>query len=217
MLSAYKDSETKIEKFFEECIFTKIREWGISKCNRKTSLNDNNDKKVSVAKCKTAQMENDAMSRVISEYCGTDLTLIDIPENRATDECLADFNTKGTMVKTQKLKLLHSFVFVPLDITDLQNYTAVVDTSFFWRLCMPTTEDWEKGDQTKHTKADCANKIFFTIINQHLNAKTVIFVNDPYDVIDSLKAEKHVRRNCIYGSKNVYTKAIDELPNKTNL
>ena len=45
----------------------------------------------------------------------------------------------------------------------------------------------------------------------------MIFVNDPYDVIDSLKAEKHVRRNCIYGSKNVNIKAIDELPNKTNL
>ena len=54
-------------------------------------------------------------------------------------------------------------------------------------------------------------------MNRHLNAKTVIFANDPYDVIDSVKAEEHVRRNCIYGSKNVYIKAIDELPNKTNL
>ena len=54
-------------------------------------------------------------------------------------------------------------------------------------------------------------------MSRHLNAKTVIFVNDPYDVIDSVKAEEHVRRNCIYGSKNVYIKAIDELPNKTNL
>ena len=217
MLSAYKDSETKIEKFFEECIFTKIREWGISKCNRKTSLNDNNDKKVSVAKCKTAQMENDAMSRVNSEYRGTDVTLIDILENRVTDECLAVFNTNRTMVKTQKSKLLQSFVFAPLDFTDLQNYTAVVDMGFFWRLCMPTAEDREKGDETKYTWADYANKIFFTILNRHLNAKTVIFVNDPHDVIDSVKAEEHVRRNCIYGSKNVYIKAIDELPNKTNL
>ena len=54
-------------------------------------------------------------------------------------------------------------------------------------------------------------------MNRHLNAKTVIFVNDPYDVIDSVKAEEHVRRNCIYGSKNGYIKAIDEIPNKTNL
>ena len=48
-------------------------------------------------------------------------------------------------------------------------------------------------------------------MNRHLNAKTVIFVNDPYDVIDS----EHVRRNCVYESKNVYIKAIDELPNKS--
>ena len=119
--------------------------------------------------------------------------------------------------KTQKSNLLQSFVFAPLDFTDLQNYTAVVDMGFFWRLCMPTGEDREKGDETKYTWADYANKIFFTILNRHLNAKTVIFVNDPHDVIDSVKAEEHVRRNCIYGSKNVYIKAIDELPNKTNL
>ena len=53
-------------------------------------------------------------------------------------------------------------------------------------------------------------------MNQHLNIKRVIFVNDPYDVIDLVKAKKHVKRNC-YGSKNVYIKAIDKLPNKTNL
>ena len=69
--SAYKDGETKVKEFFEERIFMRIKEWGISKCNRKTFLNDNNDKKLSAAKCKTAQMENDAMSRVILEYCET--------------------------------------------------------------------------------------------------------------------------------------------------
>ena len=188
----------------------------ISKCNRKTFLNDKNDKKVSVAKCKTT-CENDAMSRVILKYCGTDVTLIDKLENRVTDECLAVFNTNGTMVKTQKSKLLQSFVFAPLDFTDLQNYTAALDMGFFWRLCMPTAEDREKGDETKYTWADYANKIFFTIMNRQVTAKTVIFVNDSYDVIDSVKAEEHVRRNCIYGSKNIYIKAIDELPNKTNL
>ena len=130
LLSAYEDGETKVKEFFEERIFTRIKKWGISKCNRKTFLNDNNDKKVSVAKCKTAQMENDAMSRVNSEYRGTDVTLIDILENRVTDECLAVFNTNGTMIKTQKSKLLQSFVFAPLDFTDLQNYTAVVDMGF---------------------------------------------------------------------------------------
>ena len=99
LLSAYKDGETKVKEFFEERIFTRIKEWGISKCNRKTFLNDNKNKKVSVAKCKTAQVENDAMSRVISEYCGTDVTLIDTLENRVTDDCLAIFLRMGRCLK----------------------------------------------------------------------------------------------------------------------
>ena len=93
LLSVYKDGKTKVKEFFEERIFTRSKEWGISKCNRKTFLNDNKNKKVSAAKCKTAQVENAAMSRVISEYCGTDVTLIDILANWITDECLAVFNT----------------------------------------------------------------------------------------------------------------------------
>ena len=123
LLSAYKDGEVE---FFEEHIFTRIKEWGTSKCNRKTFLNDNNDKKVSVAKCKTVQMVNDAMSRVLSEYCGTHVTLIDIFENRITD---AVFNTNGTMVKIQNSKLLQSFASAPLDFTDM-NYTKVADMGF---------------------------------------------------------------------------------------
>ena len=54
-------------------------------------------------------------------------------------------------------------------------------------------------------------------MNRHLKAKTVIFVNNLYAVTDSVKAEEHVRRNCIYGSKNDYIKTINGLPNKTNL
>ena len=39
------------------------------------------------------QIEGDVISRVISEYRRTDVTLIDIPENRVIDECLVIFNT----------------------------------------------------------------------------------------------------------------------------
>ena len=66
LLSAYEDGDTKVKKFFEERNFMRIKEWRISKCNRRTFLNGNNDKKVSVAKCETAQIENDAMSRLQS-------------------------------------------------------------------------------------------------------------------------------------------------------
>ena len=154
LLSANEDGETKVKQFFEERIFTRIKEWGISKCNKKLFL-------TTIMTKNSLQVENDAMSRVISEYCGTDATLIDILENRVTDECLAVFNTNGTMVKTQKSKLLQSFVFAPLDFSDLQNYRAVLDMVFFCRLCTPTPEHREKGDETKYTWADYANKIFF--------------------------------------------------------
>ena len=88
---------------------------------------------------------------------------------------------------------------------------------FFWRLCVPSSEDREKGDETKYTWRDYAIKIFSTITNQHSTATTIIFVNDPYDVIDSIKGEEHAKRNYVHGSKNVYIKAVDELQNKTNL
>ena len=51
-LSDFEDGETKVKGFLEEHIFPRIKEWGISKCNRKTLVNDDNDKSVSVAKCK---------------------------------------------------------------------------------------------------------------------------------------------------------------------
>ena len=72
-------------------------------------------------------------SQELFQSFGTDVTLTDILKNRVNDECLAVFSTNGTMVKIQKSKLLQSFLFAPLDFTDLQNYTAVVDMGFFWK------------------------------------------------------------------------------------
>ena len=156
-----------------------------------------NRKATSVAKCNTVEMENDAMSRVISQNCGSGVTLDDILENRVTDESLSHFNPNGTMVKTQKSKLIHTFTFVLSDNFDMQDYTAVVDMGFFWRICILSAEDKEKGDETKYTWSDYASKIFFTVMNRHSNAKAVIFVNDPCDVTDSVKGEERLRRNCI--------------------
>ena len=44
LLSAYEDGDTKVKKFFEERNFMRIKEWMISRCNRRTFLNGNNDK-----------------------------------------------------------------------------------------------------------------------------------------------------------------------------
>ena len=72
------------------------------------------------------------MSRVISQCFGTDVTLDDVLENRVTDKSLSLFNPNGTIVKTQKSKLLHTFTFtfVLLDNFDMQDYAAVVDRIF---------------------------------------------------------------------------------------
>ena len=99
-------------------------------------------------------MENNTMSGVISQYCGTDVTLDDLLENRITSESLSLFNPNRTMVKTQQSKLLNTFIFVPLNNFDMQDYTAVVNMGFFWRLCMPSAEDKQKGDETKYSWSD---------------------------------------------------------------
>ena len=44
LLSADEDGDTKVKKFFEERNFMRIKEWMISRCNRRTFLNGNNDK-----------------------------------------------------------------------------------------------------------------------------------------------------------------------------
>ena len=116
LLSASEDGETKVKEFFEERIFTRIKEWGIGKCNRKTFFNDNNDKNLCVAKCETAQMENDTMSRGISEYGGTDVTLIDILENRVTGECLVVLIRMGQWLKLRSQNY-YSHLYLPLLIS----------------------------------------------------------------------------------------------------
>ena len=216
LLSAFDDGEKKVREFFDKRIFSRIKDWAISKSHQKTCLTVNR-KATSFAKCNTIEMENNTMSRVISQYCGTDITLDGILKNRVTNESLSLFNLNVTMAKTQKSKLLHTFTFVPLDSFDMQDYTAVVDMRFFWRLCMPSIEDKEKGDETKYTWSDYASKIFFTVMNLHSNTKAVIFVNDRYDVTDSFKKEEHLRRNCMNWSKNIYMKSNGELPNKISL
>ena len=94
----------KQRSFLKNIFSRELRNGGLVSAIEKLFLMTIMTKKMSVAKCKTAQMENDAVTRVVSEYCGTDVKLTDILKNRVTDECLAVFNTTGTMVKTQKSK-----------------------------------------------------------------------------------------------------------------
>ena len=130
---------------------------------------------------------------------------------------MSAFLSLTQMVKTQKSKLIQSFTFTTLDASDLNHYTAVIDMGFFWRLCIPTSEDREKGDETNFTWYDYAQKMFSCILHRHSNASSVVFVNDPYDVQDSIKAEEHANRSYVHGSKNVFIEPSDDLPNKSNM
>ena len=63
--------------------------------------------------------------------------------------------------------------------------------------------------------------IFNTILNRHKKAKTVILVNDPYDLKESIKDSEHARREShvkyIHGSKNIFIRPLDKLPNSKQL
>ena len=105
-LSAANDGEKKVIKFFKERIFSREKGWGINKSNRKTFLILASNGKDSTKKCKSTSMENNAMSNIISKFCGKNITLLDILQYRVTTECLSMFNNNWTMIKTQKSKLL---------------------------------------------------------------------------------------------------------------
>ena len=81
------------------------------------SVHNEKDTSDSSARGNVQNSENGKRSnvKVITDYCDSKVTLTDILNHRVTDECLSIFNTNGTMVKTQKSKLLQSFTFSPLN------------------------------------------------------------------------------------------------------
>ena len=220
ILSAGKDGEQKVSEFFKDSVFSSVKEWAIKKSNRKTFLTTSVSEKTSAKMTRTVSMENNAMSSIITKFSGKNITLFDILQHRVTTECLSLFNPNGAMIKTQKSKLLESFTFNQLDASKMNHYAALVDMGFMWRLCFPSAEDREKNDESHFTWRDYASKIFTTITGRHTNADVIIFVNDPYDLTESLKSEEHENRKSnfyIHGSRNVHIKPMDKLPNKTNL
>ena len=99
-------------------------------------------------------------------------------------------------------------------------YAAIVDMGFMWRMCFSSAEDREENNESHFTWRDYASKIFSFTMSRQIDASTIIFANDPYDVAESLKSEEHAKRKSnlyIYGSKNVTIRPMDNLPSKNNL
>ena len=123
-------------------------------------------------------------------------------------------------MQNYQYELLQSLTFKQPDGSQIYSYAAIVDMGFMWRMCFPSAEDQEKNDESHFTWRDYASKIFSSIMSRHIDTSTIIFVNDPYDVAESLKSEEHAKRKFnlyIYGSKNVHIRPMDDLPSKTNL
>ena len=131
-------------------------------------------------------------------------------KHRLTEECLTLFNVNGTFRKTQKSKLLQKLA---QQSHDVQSYTALVDMGMIWRLASPTAEDREKGDGSPYTWGNYTNKIASMILARHVDATTIICINDPYDYTESIKDDERELR--IQGQNhipNVFMKSDDQFP-----
>ena len=57
-------------------------------------------------------------------------------------------------------------------------------------------------------------------MSRHSSANTIIFVNDPYDIVESIKSGEHARRKIqqyVHGSKDVFIRSSETFPNQKNL
>ena len=138
------------------------------------------------------------------------LQLEDVLQHRVTAECLAIFNANGTMRKTQKSKLQQKLTMTVIPEPDV--YTSIIDMGLIWRLTTPTTEDREKGDGTKYTWGDYAQKLVRSVLARHKNAERIICVNDSYDQNHSIKDSERILRQKHLPIRNVYMKSKDKFP-----
>lgn len=163
-----------------------------------------------------ANMEKTAIENVLN-LMASETRKVDLHEvmnHRVTEECLSIFNQNGTMVKSQKSKLLECMQFEPLCVET--GYIAIVDMGMIWRLAAPTTEDRAKDNGEKYIWEDYAQKLIEVVKARHRQAGTIIFVNDPYDLPLCIKDSEHQLRTNKYasGTKNIIIRRNVEFPSK---
>ena len=112
----------------------------------------------SLRKKTTTEMESAAkigiLDMVEKEY--PDI-MPEILQHRISEECLAVFNPNGSIRKCQKSKLVD--VFQLIDFNEKYS-TAIFDMSYYWRLAMPTSEEYDKGKEKQFTWNDYAHKMW---------------------------------------------------------
>ncbi|MCH2406096.1 MAG: hypothetical protein MK200_07885 [Nitrosopumilus sp.] len=194
--TALPDGEAQFHDFLKNRMFSRNVSFDatIHKNNRKNFLSPIVSIKFPSKPAKSAAMENEAMSKVVSLCCKENISLADIMEHRITEECLSIFNINGSMVKTQKSKMKEIFNFIPIPYEWQQVYTVLIDMGFIWRLSTPQKEDREKKEESLYTWRDYATKVYDTILSRHKNANKFILVNDPYNIEENIKDSEHENR-----------------------
>ena len=154
---------------------------------------------------KQGEMENRALASIVNL-----IDVLSLPELMKHQECLTLFNANSTFRKTQKSKLLQKLAYQPLDVN---SYMALVDMGMMWCLASPTAEERVKSDGSPYIWGDYTNKIGSVILACHVNATTIICINDPYDYAESIKDDEHELHIQDQGPiLNVYMKLADLFP-----
>ena len=179
--TAKQDGESKLNTFMDEHVYAKERSLYDPIKHRKQLTFANAPVNKSVGenvKKRQGEMEGKAMASVVNlvETSGL-LSLSEVMKHPLTEECLQLFNTNGTFRKTQKSKLLEKLTQQSINVP---SYIALIDMGMIWRVASPTAEDREKGDGTRYTWGDYAQKVCSIILARHVNATNIICVNDPY-------------------------------------
>ena len=153
---------------------------------------------------KLREMESTALASIVNlvDVSGL-LSLTELMKHCISEECLALFNVNGTFRKTQKSKLVQKITLQPFNVN---SYTALVDMGMIWRLAT-TAEERAKGVGSSYTWGDYTNKIVSLILARHVNATSIICINDPYNYAESIKDDEHDLRIQGQGPiPNVYMK-----------
>ena len=140
--TAHTQGEKLVADFFKERIFSRDKEFDTtmhrnsqgSFTNQPTSEKNSNP-----MQNKTVEMENKAMTEVVSLSAEKKVSLEEIINHQITNECLSIFNTNGSMVKKSKLVQMLNWKEIP--DWQMQTYISVVVVGFLWRLAAPSTED----------------------------------------------------------------------------
>ena len=91
----------------------------------------------------------------------------------------------------KKEKLSSSEKLVPLDP---KVYVTIVDVGMIWQIFASTWGDWEKAVAMIYPWVNYFTMIISLIISRHQLATEIIIVNDPYNLLFSIKDEERDRQ-----------------------